>query len=301
MSTVRTYPGAQRPDRRYFVDSNGLKIAVYEWGDEAHRPLFLVHGGLDFAGTYDTFAPLLAAGGWRVISYDHRGLGDSDHADLYTWEGELRDLVTVMDHITSAPMPVIGHSRGGAKLLQVADAAPYRVSRFVNIDGMPSKRKMPDIPDHDQSKIMSGEVTKWLDNRRTVHNAIRKPGTIEELAQRRGKTNPRLSLEWLEYLVTIGAYESEDGWRWKLDPAIRMGGFGPHRPEWMLAQMSALGVPFLGLIGTEDEPMGWGSRPRDIEPWLPEHGRLEVVDDVGHFVHIEKLDVVANMVLEFLQ
>ena len=36
--------------------------------------------------------------------------------------------------------------------------------------------------------------------------------------------NPRLSNEWLEYLVTVGAREDADGWRWKLDPSMRMGG-----------------------------------------------------------------------------
>ncbi len=34
--------------------------------------------GMDFARTFDVFAPKLAAGGWRVVSWDHRGHGDSD-------------------------------------------------------------------------------------------------------------------------------------------------------------------------------------------------------------------------------
>ncbi len=75
-----TFPGAQRPDRHHWVDSYGVHIAVCEWGDASAPPLFLVHGGSDFAGTFDVFAPKLAANGWRVISWDHRGHGDSDHA-----------------------------------------------------------------------------------------------------------------------------------------------------------------------------------------------------------------------------
>ena len=73
---ARTYPGAQRPDRQRTVDSHGLAIAVHEWGAEDAPPLMLVHGGMDFAGTFDTFAPLLAAGGFRVVSWDARGHGD---------------------------------------------------------------------------------------------------------------------------------------------------------------------------------------------------------------------------------
>jgi pimeloyl-ACP methyl ester carboxylesterase len=185
-------------------------------------------------------------------------------------------------------------------MLQLADSSPYRISRMVNIDGMPSKRRMPDVPDHDQSRILAGEIGGWLDFRHQAATAIRKPGTLEELAQRRAKMNPRLSIEWLEYLVTVGAQRDEDGWRWKLDPSMRFGGFGPWRPEWSALRMVALAVPFLGILGTVDEPMGWGARERDIRPWLPRHGRLEVLQDIGHFIHIEEPQRVANLVLEFL-
>ena len=41
--------------------------------------------------------------------------------------------------------------------------------------------------------------------------------------------------------------------------------------------MAALTIPFLGFLGTVDEPMGWGARARDVKPWLPAGGRLEVL------------------------
>ena len=58
--TTGTFPGARRPDRQRTVDSHGLAIAVYEWGDAAAPPILLAHGGFDFAGTFDVFAPMLA-------------------------------------------------------------------------------------------------------------------------------------------------------------------------------------------------------------------------------------------------
>jgi pimeloyl-ACP methyl ester carboxylesterase len=112
--------------------------------------------------------------------------------------------------------------------------------------------------------------------------------------------NPRLSIEWLEYLVTIGARQDEDGWRWKLDPTMRCGGFGPWHAEQAALRMVALTIPFLGILGTVDEPMGWGARARDLAPWIPAGGRLEVMEDIGHFIHIEEPERVSKMVLEFL-
>ena len=297
---TRTFPGAKAPDRTRRHNANGIELAVYEWGKESDPALFLVHGGSDFARTMDVFAPLLAGGGWRVVSWDHRGHGASEHTALYGWEADIRDALSVMASVTREPAPVVGHSKGGAVMLQLCDASPYRISRMVNIDGMPSKRRMPDVPDHDQSRMLANEIGSWLDFRHEAAQSIRKPGTLEELAQRRGRMNPRLSKEWLEYLVTVGAQRSADGWRWTLDPSMRFGGFGPWRPEWSSLRMAALAVPFLGLLGTVDEPMGWGARARDVKPWLPAGGRLEVLEGLGHFIHIEEPRRVADMVLEFV-
>lgn len=297
---MRSYPGARTPDRFRKVDADGVGIAVHEWGATDAPVVFLVHGGSDFARTFDVLAPRLADAGWRAVAWDHRGHGDSDYAALYSWDADIRDALAVMDSTTDAPAPVIAHSKGGALMMQLTEASPYRISRMVNIDGMPSKRRMPDVPDHDQSRLMATEIGSWLDYRHEASDAMRKPGTLEDLARRRAKMNPRLSIEWLEYLVTVGARRSDDGWRWKLDPSMRFGGFGPWRPEWSALRMASLTVPFLGFLGTVDEPMGWGARARDVTPWLPRGGRLEVLEDVGHFIHIEEPDRVSHLILEFL-
>lgn len=295
-----SYPGARRPDRYRSVDAHGLRLAVYEWGDEKAPPLLLAHGGFDFAGTFDTFAPLLADGGWRVVSWDHRGHGDSQHAELYSWDADGRDMLAVLDATTSAPLPVAGHSKGGNMLLTLCAAMPERVTKFVNIDGMPSPGPHPDISDHEQTAWMTERLAVWLDGRRTAHEALRRPGTIDDLAARRGRMNPRLSMEWLRYLVPIGAREDEDGWRWKIDPVLRRGGFGPWRHQWTAGQLASLQVPLLGIIGTEPEEMGWGTDPEDLRAFLPAQARLEVLDGVGHFVHVERPRQVADLVLEFL-
>ncbi|MEO7429085.1 MAG: alpha/beta hydrolase [Acidimicrobiales bacterium] len=292
------YLGARRPDRQRVVDSHGVAIAVHEWGDEHAPPLLLAHGGMDFAGTFDVFAPLLAAGGFRVVSWDHRGHGDSEHAALYSWEADLRDAVSVFDSVSTVPVPVVGHSKGGSLMLQLADALPHRVSHLANLDGLPSRRSFPDVSDHQRTKLMAQELTTWLDHRRSLVDAQRKPGTIDELAARRARMNPRLSTEWLRYLVTVGAREDPDGWRWKIDPTIRFGGFGPWRPEWSMMRLPDIGVPVLAVLGTEADPMGWGTLPEDVLSHLPAGGRFVSLAGAGHFLHIEQPHAVAELVLE---
>jgi pimeloyl-ACP methyl ester carboxylesterase len=154
------------------------------------------------------------------------------------------------------------------------------------------------VSDHQRTKLLAQELTSWLDHRRVLADAQRKPGTIEELAERRRRMNPRLPMAWLQYLVTAGAREDADGWRWKIDPTIRFGGFGPWRPEWSMMRLPDIGVPVLALLGTEPDPMGWGTTAEDVRSHLPPGGRLEMIEGVGHFIHIEQPRRVADLVLE---
>ena len=296
-----TYPGARAPDRQRWVDSSGVRIRVHEWGDQHAPPVLFAHGGFDFARTFDVFAPMIADGGWRSVAWDHRGHGDSDHAALYSWEADTRDALSVLDETSPAePVPVIAHSKGGSIMLQIAEVLPHRISRLVNIDGLPSPRRPPDIEGHERTKMMEAEIGEWLARRRRIGETQRRPGTIDELARRRGNMNPRLSHEWLRYLVTVGARQDPDGWRWKIDPALHFGGFGPWRHAWALGALPSLGVPLLGMLGLVEERMGWGTRPEHLEPYLPPGARLVALEDTGHFVHIESPREVADLVLEFL-
>ncbi|MGI8794440.1 MAG: alpha/beta fold hydrolase [Acidimicrobiales bacterium] len=295
-----TYTGAVAPARRRTVDAAGIALQVYEWGDADDPPLLLAHGGFDFARTFDVFAPLLAAGGWRVVSWDHRGHGESSHAAMYSWDADMRDALAVLDSVTREPVPVVGHSKGGALMLQLIEAQPHRFSCLVNIDGLPSPRPHPDIASHERTKLLASDLANWLDYRRGAAGLERKPGTIDDLATRRGRMNPRLSHEWLRYLVSVGARHDADGWRWTIDPALRMGGFGPWRNIWSIERLPGFPVPLLGFLGLEQEQMGWGTEPDELRPYMPRGAHLEVVADTGHFVHIERPTEVAELCLSFL-
>jgi pimeloyl-ACP methyl ester carboxylesterase len=300
-STGRTFPGARRPDRSWWVSSGGVRLATYAWGDPSAPVLLAAHGGFDFAGTFDVFAPLLVDAGWQVVSWDERGHGCSDHAVLYSFPADLRDVVAVLDDVSpDEPVAVLGHSKGGGLLMDLAHALPHRLRALVNIDGLPSRHNWPDLSDHERTRMRRGDIDGWLAHRRSIGATTRRTDTLEGLAQRRRKLNPRLPIEWLEYLVTVGGEQVDDGWRWRLDPALRPGGFGPWRPEWAMHRLPGIGAPVLGILGLQKEMMGWGTTPEDVVGLLPPGGRLEVFEDTGHFVHIEQPRRVADLVLDFL-
>src|SRR5436190_8186981 len=122
-------------------------------------------------------------------------------------------------------------------LVHTIDAMPHRISHFVAIDGLPHRRPPPDVAERERTLMLHEDITSWLDHRRQAGELTRKPGTLDELASRRARMNPRLSQAWLRYLAAHGARRDDDGWRWKIDPSLRMGGFGPWRSRWTLDRM----------------------------------------------------------------
>jgi hypothetical protein len=103
-------------------------------------------------------------------------------------------------------------------------------ARLVVIDGLPSPDPHPDVSDHEERALNAKNLSAWLEHRRSAGSLQRKPGTLEELAKRRKRMNPRLSDDWLRYLVTVGARRDSDGW--PLHPA----GLRPRRAASMPRQ-----------------------------------------------------------------
>jgi hypothetical protein len=80
----------------------------------------------------------------------------------------MRDALVVLDTVTDQPVPILGHSKGGGIMLELADACPHRVSHVINLDGLPSKNNWPDVSDRERTRMVQGEVQAWLDHRRAV-------------------------------------------------------------------------------------------------------------------------------------
>lgn len=285
------------------MDADGLALVVREWGAPDAPPLLIAHGAYDVARGFDSFAPLLADAGLRVVSWDQRGNGDSSHTALYSWDADVRDAVAVMDAVAPTPMPVIGHSRGGNLVALLAAARPDRVSHLINFDGMWSIAAAA-RPGAEQTRGKRNLRTpamlrEWLDERRSGRPP--RATRFEDLVARRHRANPRLPLAWHRYVTRLTAVETPDGWRWKADPAQGGAGFAPHRPEWSLAGLAALRIPVLAVLGLVDQNMvETGPSGDEVRPYLPATASVVALPDAGHYVHVEHPRVVASAVLKFL-
>ena len=110
-------------------DHQGRSIAWREWGS-GPRPIVLTHGLLMDGRMFAKLAPALADRGYRVITVDMLGHGDSGAVrDMTEHSMTLygQDVIALLDHLGIDEAVVGGTSLGANVALEVAVTAPRRV------------------------------------------------------------------------------------------------------------------------------------------------------------------------------
>lgn len=96
----------------------------------------LVHGAWHGAWCWQKLTPLLEAKGHRVVAPDLLGLGDDrtplGQVTLAAWTDQI---CRVLD-AQAAPVILVGHSRGGLVISQVAERRPDKIGRLVYLTAM---------------------------------------------------------------------------------------------------------------------------------------------------------------------
>ena len=122
-TSIRTPDGA--PTR--FLDRPGGRIA---YDDIGAGPLVVMVPGLgDLRAEYRFLAPRVAAAGYRVVTMDLRGHGESSTgwAD-YSTSAIGGDIVALVAHLDAGPAAVVGTSMGAGAAVVAAATAPAQVS-----------------------------------------------------------------------------------------------------------------------------------------------------------------------------
>lgn len=111
---------------------DGVRLAATEYGSaEPLRGVVVVSSAIAMPRQYyDAFATWFAERGFRVVTYDYRGIGGSPPADLRRCESDLGDwfhldmpavLRWAKRGATGTPLYLIGHSLGGQAMGLVGD------------------------------------------------------------------------------------------------------------------------------------------------------------------------------------
>jgi pimeloyl-ACP methyl ester carboxylesterase len=205
------------PYERAEVVVEGARVRYLAWGSRESPTLVLVHGGAAHAHWWSPLAPLFADG-FRVITPDLTGHGDSDRRDVYSVSQWADEVLAVAEHGGGAGRPVVvGHSMGGMVTIATAARHGALLDGAVVIDA-PVHR-----PDPETMEGVSGGM-------------FRAPKVYESLAEAVSHFHlvpqqPCDNLWLIDHVAHHSLHEVAGGVTWKFDPRIFTSREGANRPS----------------------------------------------------------------------
>ena len=282
-----------------------VRYRIRRWGPpspaSAQRPaLLLTHGWMDVGASFQFMVDHLADDR-QVIALDWRGFGGSAGPaplDSFWFPDYLGDLDALVEQLSpDTPIDLLGHSMGGNIVMSYAGLRPSRIRRLVNLEGFGLPETSP--------QEAPARLVQWLDELKAPQT-LPSYASVEEVAERLSRNNPRLRPEHGAWLAQEWAQPGDDG-RWHVlgDPAHKRVNPLLYRREEALACWRAITAPVLWVEGADTEVgRRWGDRyPRsDFEARLGMVSGLKrvVLDDCGHMLHLDQPEALAGAIEAFL-
>jgi 2-succinyl-6-hydroxy-2,4-cyclohexadiene-1-carboxylate synthase len=271
---------------RYVLDALGwkeLNVAVTGGGPAA---IVALHGFTGNHAQWDTFAGAAAAEGYTVVTPDLPGHGESDAPGdprLYDMDHTVRALAEVLDLLKLDRVHWLGYSLGGRIAIGAAVGLPARTLSLTAVSASPGlvteplrlARRLGDAALAD--RLNHRGITDFIDYWETLPL---------------WKSQARLSAEARDRLRAQRLANKPNG----LANSLRGIGVGS-QPDFRDG-LKKLNVPALFIAGEEDRK--YADLAREMAELVPD-GRVSLIPESGHAVHLEQPEALDRAVLDFLK
>ena len=145
----------------------------------------------------------------------------------------------------------------------------------MNLDGLPSTRSWPDVPDHERTRLLAGELRRGSTTGARAGEQVRRPGTLDELAAPPRADEPPA----VDRVAALPRHRSAPA---RTDGRLAL----EDRPGAALRRLRAVaaGVVDVAAAGPRHAGArrarprarddGLGHPPEDVLPYLPPGGRF---------------------------
>jgi non-heme chloroperoxidase len=138
---------------------NSADIELYYEDHGAGQPVVLIHGYPLSGRGWDKQVPALLENGYRVITYDRRGFGQSSQPTAgYDYDTFAADLSTLLEHLDLSDAVLVGHSMGTGEVTRyLGRYGSARVAKGVLVAPIPPfLLQTPDNPDGVPQSLFDG-------------------------------------------------------------------------------------------------------------------------------------------------
>ncbi|MBM4385437.1 MAG: alpha/beta hydrolase [Deltaproteobacteria bacterium] len=271
-----------------FTGFEGISLAADVYGDDAAWPVLMMHGGGQTRHAWGNTAELLARAGWRAVSLDLRGHGDSAWAKNgdYSFTSFGADCIAVCDALGKPPV-LVGASLGGVSAILAEGNSDRVVSCGLVIVDV-THRNNPEGIDKIKHFMMSG-----LGGFASLEEAA--AAIAAYTPHRRRSPNP----EGLKKVLR----QREGRWHWHWDQAfMQRKGVEVPAPDFgdvFELALARIRVPTLLVRGKLSDVVT-EEGVQDFLAKIP-GSKLADVSDAAHMVAGDQNDAFSSAVIEFLE
>jgi len=280
--------------RRIALPTN-LTAHALEWGDAAAHDttLFLIHGFLDLAWTWDEVATRLADR-YHVIAPDLRGHGDTDWigaGGYYHFFDYVADIDPLVARVARRRLIVVGHSMGGSVASYWCGTRPERVAKLVLCEGLGPPEVSAPVPER---------TARWIDAWAAARiKSPRVMASADEAIARLRANDPLLGLDSARDLVAHGTFAVDGGLSWKHDPLHLTAGPYLYRKDVAAQFWSRITAPTLIVDGAESRLRIPDAEATERMRFFRDARRV-VVANAGHAVQRHQPAELARLIADFV-
>jgi pimeloyl-ACP methyl ester carboxylesterase len=258
-----------------FLQHENGRIA---YDDRGSGPLVVCAPSMgDLRGEYRFLIPQLVGAGYRAVTQDVRGHGESSTqwAD-YSVAGGGSDLLALIRHLNAGPAVIVGTSMSAGSAVWAAAEAPELVSGLVLIGA-----------------FVRGETT-WTGKLLYSLLFSRPWGPGMWLRYFSTLFPSRKPQDFADYCTALRDNLSQPG---RFESLQQMLSASKHASEERIPRVKA---PVKVLMGSKDPDF---KQPETEGRWVAEHlhATLEMIDGAGHYPHAEMPEISGPMILTFLE
>lgn len=248
-----------------YVETRGSRL-YYEVHGKG-PPVLLAHGvGGNHASWFRQIPSFSTR--YQVITFDHRGFGNSTDPDELGRSAFVDDIAALLDALEIDRLVLVGQSMGGGSVAAFTCAYPERVRALVHCDSLADA----DLP---QPLAAAMKAHNAATDGLTQIERVLGPTTIAN--------DPEASLLYLQ----LASFN-------KVDRRTLKGKSTP----WTPAALGATGVPILFVVGEEDVIFP-AEMIRAVHEQAPGSKYAEI-PNAGHSAYFEQAEAFNRVVLEFL-
>jgi pimeloyl-ACP methyl ester carboxylesterase len=231
----------------------------------------------DVRGEYRFLIPQLVAAGYRVVSMDPRGLGQSsvEWSD-YSVAGIGKDMIALIRELKAGPAVLIGTSMAAGASIWAAAEAPELVRGMIMV-----------------GPFVRGNGNWLLETLFSI--VLARPwGPSMWLKYYSSLYPSRKPADFAEYSSALLKNLKERG---RLESVMHMLRASKSASEQRIPQVKK---PTLVLMGSKDPDF---KRPETEAKWVAENlkGSYTIIENAGHYPHAELPEVTGPLILEFIE